>query len=518
MSQYKKYPREIWEYIKDLPYMPSRVDREKLFWDGKKRERVQLWDYFFRIRPEDIGKPQRKEFLNIKKKIQEDAKRCREREKEILIEITDLKKEALKKAIIKFFTGTLAISILISLLNRTSFAKSLSSQNRFIYGGIALLTSLIILIVLTGVGYVYGNEIRRSKELLYRLENLKKTHVENANEAKNRVMTLKKEIARLRRQTPYAIKRKDIHKLFPNQEVRIWVSTEIRNVKSLPDKEFRTHFESEVREIVDQEFRTLLDNSLNEIRELPDNEFRAQLEKETKEIRELSGQEVRSWLGRRIRTIKEEAREEVAINRNLVPLKNEKGEKADNPIVVVGPGELQAPIPRPFTPDISEDLHKHLSARQAHVISTKDGFQKDFEVLYGVYFIQFIFIAENMLITYSFFYDFIDDMIRTRHITEQYYKDVVGLQIINEYRKLATSEYKANPIYIEDAPTFTLSLSSGERHRVTFVNKDYFMKIRDKVKLSEEDVEQITWVPQSTENAKNAIAALRGRLRKHKVR
>jgi len=35
VPDYKRYSRDIWDYIKDLPYMPSRADREKLFLDEK---------------------------------------------------------------------------------------------------------------------------------------------------------------------------------------------------------------------------------------------------------------------------------------------------------------------------------------------------------------------------------------------------------------------------------------------------------------------------------------------------
>ena len=91
MPEYKRYPRDLWDYIKDLPYMPSRTDREKFYWDESKRERLKLWDYFFRIRPEDVGKPQREEISSIIKEIRESVEKCEQRETEILESITELK-------------------------------------------------------------------------------------------------------------------------------------------------------------------------------------------------------------------------------------------------------------------------------------------------------------------------------------------------------------------------------------------------------------------------------------------
>ena len=223
--------------------------------------------------------------------------------------------------------------------------------------------------------------------------------------------------------------------------------------------------------------------------------------------------------------IKKIANEDLSLDldKDLISIQSTtSSKKADNPIIVVGPGELQLKIPKPFTLGFDEDLFKHLFARQVHGEK-----ESKFEVLYGVYFFQFIYIAKDMLITYSFYYDFVDNVITSKHITEQYYKDVVGLQIVNKYRKLATSKIvqkvketntlsdKGKAIYIEDAPTFMLSLSSGERHLVTFVNKDYFLKIINKVNfdIDEDDIEQITLISSSVRNTNNAITALRGRLK-----
>jgi hypothetical protein len=71
-------------------------------------------------------------------------------------------------------------------------------------------------------------------------------------------------------------------------------------------------------------------------------------------------------------------------------------------------------------------------------------------------------------------------------------------------------------VYIEDAPTFTMSLASGEQRVVTFVNEQYFLKIKDKIGLTEDEVGNIVWVKQSRLLADSAIKALRHYLRLHK--
>ena len=90
MDKYKKYSRDIWDYIKDLPYMPSRKDRESLFNNPLKRDRVQLWDYFFRIKPEDVGKPQQNEIENIRKKIAKEITQHNEAKEKTQTEIVTL--------------------------------------------------------------------------------------------------------------------------------------------------------------------------------------------------------------------------------------------------------------------------------------------------------------------------------------------------------------------------------------------------------------------------------------------
>lgn len=53
------FPKDLWDYLEDMPYMPDRADRDKLIKQEEDGKHVQIWDYFFRINPDDVGKPQR---------------------------------------------------------------------------------------------------------------------------------------------------------------------------------------------------------------------------------------------------------------------------------------------------------------------------------------------------------------------------------------------------------------------------------------------------------------------------
>jgi hypothetical protein len=163
-------------------------------------------------------------------------------------------------------------------------------------------------------------------------------------------------------------------------------------------------------------------------------------------------------------------------------------------------------------------MHKHLGAKQSYQVDPKK-YDVLYDVLYGVYFFEYIVVAKDMLVTHSFFYDFIDDQVSSEYTTEQYYTDVVALAIEKESRELNTIDDKGTPtsIYIEDSPTFTLSLKSGEKHQVSFVNQDYFIKVREKLAISLDDVDKIFWINQARATADNVIKALRSYLRKHKT-
>ena len=68
MDEYRIYSPDLWDYLGDMPYMPSRHDRDELIRSGKEK-RVRVWDYFFRVEPDDVGKPQKKEIDSIDKTI-----------------------------------------------------------------------------------------------------------------------------------------------------------------------------------------------------------------------------------------------------------------------------------------------------------------------------------------------------------------------------------------------------------------------------------------------------------------
>ena len=241
----------------------------------------------------------------------------------------------------------------------------------------------------------------------------------------------------------------------------------------------------------------------NLLHELHNNSIKEKVERKIAlklEIKELkkqlpippSGVEVRQWLMEHLTVLVEESKRATGLGNRLINIESQ------NPIPVFGPGELQDPerFPPTFTEinaadDINFDIKKHLTARRAFVLP--DG---RIDVLYGIYYIEYILIADDMLATYGLFYDFITGKSHGIEITEQYYRDVVSIIITNEFRWIEKNESgqdesKKRALYVEDAPTFTLSLASGENRTVTFVNEKYFLEIKEKIGISEDNIHRI---------------------------
>ncbi len=445
MPEYRAYSRDIWDYVKDLSYMPSRADRERLFLDEEKRERVKLWDYFFRIKPEDVGKPQRREIASIIKETRKAVEECKQNEKAILDRINDLRNRSVRRVVKRLIWGIGILGFALFLVSRTSAFETTLALAKYIYSAIFSVVWLIFWGTTIALKYIFSEEKKEIRRLELILKEKKKTHFEKIDEAKKRISALKKEVARLRRQLPIPV----------------------------------------------------------------------------------HGQYVRQWFDRELNELRDYTKTQVAIVREIIDIQSDDIKaKVENPLLVSGPGELQKIIPRRFLIDVDKDLNKHLGAKQAYLVEkNSSGDLKDFpydtlfDILYGVYFLEFIVIAEDMLVTHSFFYDFIEKEVVAEFTSEQYYEDVVALSIQKKSQEISTRDIygKITSYFIEDSPTFTLSLKSGETHEVTFVSQNYFINVREKLNISRDNVDRILWINKAKTITENVIKSLRYYLRQHKV-
>ena len=107
--------------------------------------------------------------------------------------------------------------------------------------------------------------------------------------------------------------------------------------------------------------------------------------------------------------------------------------------------------------------------------------------------------------------------IYAKRITEQFYTDIVSISIMQEFRELTLETSSDKITFIEDAPTFTMALSSGEKRKVTFVSDNYFLAIQENLNIVDANVSESIWMSNAQELTDNTIKALRKNLRKHKM-
>ena len=233
-----------------------------------------------------------------------------------------------------------------------------------------------------------------------------------------------------------------------------------------------------------------------------------------------SGESIRSLLDKDLEAIQDHAIDATGLGTRLVDCTsgvfddNGNSVLQRNPIPVLGPAELQNSqrIHPLFLEDGDIDLNKHFHAKRSYPMTEKDRI----DVLYGVYYLEYILIGDDMLVTYGLLYDFITGKTYSEQRIEQYYEDVVSIAITKEFRKIVLSANTIEKIFIEDAPTFTLSLASGEQRTVTFVSEKYFLEIKDKINVDEDGISKIFWIRDSEQIAEDAMVALRYYVRLHK--
>lgn len=452
----EQFSQDVWDYLEDLPHMPSRRDRDLLVEaarnDPGKAKRVRIWDYFFRISPEDVGKP-------IKARIEEvrnETDRIYEEREEIIHNLVHLREEA------KFRLNRLLQDTIEPLQHAIDSARDrMLGYAALLWLGvigavcaIAIARETDVMPWLLGASFVVGIFALARREAENSAAQAAQKKIDDARERNQQ----------------------DLQKIEAKHQAAVaQVEENVRRRISLVEDRI-AHLEELLRSLIEQ------------IPEPP------------------SDLEVRQWLYDDVAWLGERAKERSGLHEEdrLITLKD-----APNPLCFLGPAELQGTdlVPRSFLQDT--DRKKHLQARRFALLP--DGTFEDF---YGVYRVEFILVAADMLATYGGFFDFITGRFTGERISEQYYHDVVAIQVQRVYREISVGE---ETIAIEDMPVFGLSLASGETREITFASPEYFEGIRQQsreAKVPEFDINR--WGRNPELAAENAIRALRARLREHK--
>ncbi|MFV9504970.1 MAG: hypothetical protein AB4911_10455 [Oscillochloridaceae bacterium umkhey_bin13] len=558
------YATELWDYLDTIEYMPSRQDREAVLAAAQRSgddRRIQIWNYFFRIKPEDVGRPQQAAIASLKQTrkqviaeheaatralsgrieqlergvsaseqfdAEQTTRQARKAELEQIIRDTGLRFRPHGLYVLGF--GGIA-SLVLNLGVITSFLTSPFRDGPDMPFGTAFgtwLSGAIFWAFIGWLGYWYVNNQRVGKE---------------QNELK-RIQAQERDAERLRQN---AINQ---HKL---EIPKLKAELDARDVQLRPRV---------------QEFSKQIDHLQAMIEalkaQLPtppsDAQVMAWLKEDLERVQANATTEMNlDWMGER------EGGEETEVSGRikLVDPDPETGEEREiaNPLVFIGPGELQDPerIPppyRPITPQtigrfseltksfstdqlrdlvpllrglgqngtngrsqtiVQTDKAKHLLARRA--ASAENSYQ----IMHGVYYVQYLYIGHHTLTLHEFFYDFISDKVTSKRTTEQYYHDVVAIERAQEFRVIPLS-YGDNTqsLEIEDAPTFTLILPSGDRRTVTFSNRDYLLGVMGTLPSSTgSEAQRLAFVKaeidEAQHNAELAVSVIQHALRKHKL-
>ncbi|NJN95104.1 MAG: hypothetical protein HC875_13865 [Anaerolineales bacterium] len=436
------YSTDIWDYLIDMPYLPSRQDRDRLVKEAESnlsnKKRIQLWDYFFRIKPDDVGKPQKREIAKLEEKIESARHRVYERKNELEGERSWLTKELgrvqdeledeennAEKRVVARLTGsnnrTRIFGIILAMLGGFFLIVPLCAALLGLSGeslGIVFACFYIIGLPIVGGGaWILFESYKPSDKKIKREVAI---FIKNLHQKLDpRIDELAKNIQQISSQIDTA--QTELDSNYPSYAHRI---------------EF---LKSQIADLIAQ------------IPAPPSDE------------------DVDNWLREDIKSLAQTATSRSGLRDRLVKLKD-----AENPFCIRGPAELQAKelIPRPYW-DKKSDRNKHLRAR--HYTIMPDSTFADF---YGVYNFEFILLADNVLATYGTIFDFITGHTSGERVTSQDYANVVAVKAFKTYREIETDE--GEKLFMENVPSLSLSLTNADKIDITFPDEDYFKQTNAK--------------------------------------
>lgn len=491
------YPDNLWDYLdgdyhSDLPYMPSRDDRQLISGDEK---RLRIWDFFFRFKPDDVGQPQKRKIEELQK----------ERSKQIKT-YGDKVGQKLKKInnVLDIFSGLLETES--RRLNNQAPTEQLVPLDEWEQTLLRLQEAL-----------ADENEVQREfldhtlflvKKLLTLLASVKS------------VMPTTEWVENLKRESDS----ENLAEIIKNRRLQIdeVISEIIR---------FKREHQGTIAAF-DEQFIFLQDSVRALIEMIPEPP---------------SAGDVRLWLEQDLGELRRRSIAKAAIGTRLDKIayydENNDERECANPISFVSPAELQAPerMPPAYLPpqlnllqrfssqvqaELAERFHwqppkykalpdrvKHLQAKWQ--VDTNIGIQ----IFYGLYYVEYLMIGDDMMTMVSFFYDFIHGKTTGERVTELYFNDIVALEQSQEYRTITYDYQDSEAVqHIEDMPVFHISLPNGERHSITFINNNYLTQVLniDLPSAGEMPDLELSMLQDSQILAEAAVGVLRHRLRMHK--
>lgn len=451
------YSDDIWDYLIDMRhYMPSRQDRDSLLKEAaidiEKQKRVQLWDYFFRIRPDDVGKPQRDEIKKLQKAISvskaehdkalQDFERARRDletqtggiEQRAIQKLTSASKRNKSLGIITMLSASpFILWPICSVILATANYIGSDVNSSFEAGSfVNFLCCYPIGLPLAGVGISF----------------LMKSALPSKNKIKDEVNAMLNQTQRSNdpRIQNLAIRTQD-DPHFSSYEERISL------------------LERQIRHLVDQ------------IPTPPADE------------------QVEIWWQEDIKTITELAVARSGLQGRLVSLLN-----APNPFCAYSPTELQdeKSVKDIFLTkshwETASDRFKHFHAKYFTLM--KDGMFANF---HGITSIRFLLFAEEVWATYETVFNFITGKQSGEKTSRFDYVNVVSIETLKIVRTIQNND--GENIDIDNIPSLNVRLTNQEQVTITFPDIGYFRQFEGGRNFNENK-----WIYNPMRAAENAVS------------
>jgi len=426
LPEFPEHPSSLWDYLVDMPYMPSARDRELLLKKAVatgQAHRVRIWDYFFRPRHEDVGKSVLRELKELRVQAASTETETTER------------LNTTRKRLADFEAAWRNESAAVNAELQRIEAETGSSERR------RAMKKIIIgeTIGCSGVVFVTAQVLQLFDALgcwllvIVPVILVSDLVVRSAH----------------RRRTP--------------EQIQARIAAEQQHVRdrwSPRDEALRTAIYADRAHVAADE--EILDRLIPHLRSRIANLY-ALLENVLRQIPTPPTEaEVEAWLAADLLMLRQRGEDRHAMEGRSVRFSGGK-----DVFVIQAPAEIQDPASIPAAYRDHPDRDKHLRGRSIRQTATGDWVEH-----YGVFSYDVIFIGEAVLARYSVLFDFIDGEPIRESAPRQHYADFVMVEMRHEFREIrGANGTEPLPVML---PSMILALSNGDRVTITVTTPAYF--------------------------------------------
>jgi hypothetical protein len=466
VTEYEKYPQDIWAYLGDMKDMPSRDDRDKLISQAKtdpsQTKRVHLWDYFFRIKEDDVGKPQKAEIARLEQEIRDAQvkhdRQCQAWEKE-LHSLNEL------RAVIRREVDRCGAPLEANIRQKIFEERGGKQMRGFFLLGIGVIPVLLggLLGAATGsggvtafflvVGAVLGGIPGAIGGLLL---------LSLSGNAEQKIQSMVQ-----------AARAERLPILQQNDTAHFHRLNEILALRQSAVEDFNQGTKQRQDRI--NQLNRDIENLIDQIPPVPTDE------------------QVENWFREDVIKLKKHA-----VQRSGLEARLETINGIENPICIHCPAGLQPERLSPPFREPNTDRNRHLKAREATFKS--NGKAIDF---YGVYNFDFILVGKEVLGIYSTVWDFIAGRQIGERFNETGYTKITSIHTFKAYREIS---FKNSKIELENSPCLSLDFENSSSHTIAFPDLEYMRQ------TNKSSIEK-GWEFDQTNAVENAIKALNERKR-----